>query len=326
MFYKFSDEHFRYTGRWATNPDAKDPISIMETACGSKLEFRFRGKSTVLHFDTDTNMQPFPHLWVIVDGGAKTEVPLFAFIRVEAPDYGEHTVTVIHKSSMEIQHRWYFPLVGKIAFKGADADELIPLPENKKKTIEFVGDSITEGVLIDEELSEIKGQTSRPFQDDVTATYAYLTAEALGLEPYFCGYGAVGMTRPGCASVPKCADSYKYCFMGAEKNYKNCDIILINHGANDRFKTAEEYLADYEKALDLIIAENPKSKIVSLSAFCGAFHEELGKFIADYNRKNGTCVYYIDSNGWISPTPLHPHRDGHITAAEHLIPILKELI
>jgi putative glutamine amidotransferase len=38
-------------------------------------------------------------------------------------------------------------------------------------------------------------QEQRPFHDDVTATYAYLAAEALGLEPYIMGYGAVGVTR-----------------------------------------------------------------------------------------------------------------------------------
>lgn len=47
--------------------------------------------------------------------------------------------------------------------------------------IEFVGDSITEGVLIDAECTIFTNdQLNRPFEDDVTATYAWLTAEALG--------------------------------------------------------------------------------------------------------------------------------------------------
>ena len=66
--------------------------------------------------------------------------------------------------------------------------------------------------------------------------------------------------------------------------------------------------------------------IVALSAFCGVFHEELGKGIKEYNAKNGTDVKFIDTFGWIPKEPLHPLRDGHKTVAENLVPILKSLI
>ena len=69
---------------------------------------------------------------------------------------------------------------------------------------------------------------------------------------------------------------------------------------------------------------NPESKIISLSAFCGAFHEELGELIEEYNKKNNTDIFYIDSNGWVPVEPLHPARDGHITISENLTKILTE--
>ena len=67
---------------------------------------------------------------------------------------------------------------------------------------------------------------------------------------------------------------------------------------------------------------NPESKIISLSAFCGAFHEELGEFINEYNKKNNTNIFFIDSNGWVPVEPLHPNREGHKTIAEKLVEIL----
>ena len=76
----------------------------------------------------------------------------------------------------------------------------------------------------------------------------------------------------------------------------------------------------------MIRAHNPDAIIVSLSAFCGAHHEELGEMIARYNAEHNCNVHYIDSFGWISPEPLHPLRDGHATVAEHLIPLLRDIL
>lgn len=324
MFFKFNDPKIRYIGRWATEGDWSNSIS--STACGAKIEFAFTGTAALLHFDTENNVQPYPHLWITVDNGAKTEVPVYEFIRLEAASEGKHRVTIIFKSAVESQHRWYSPLVGKISFMGVTANKLTALPENTKKTIEIVGDSITEGVLIDENISQKNEINCRPFQDDVTATYAYLTAQALDLEPYIMGYGGVGTTHGGQGAVPKCVEAYSYCFNNRRKTYNSCDYILINHGANDQWATAENYIRGYAELLDLIIAENPHAKIIVLSAFCGAHHKELGEFIAKYNESNCTAVHFIDSTGWVPKEPLHPLREGHRIIADHLIPILKEIL
>ena len=71
---------------------------------------------------------------------------------------------------------------------------------------------------------------------------------------------------------------------------------------------------------------NPASKIVVLSAFCGAFHEALGEMVKRFNEQKGETVTYIDSYGWIPVEPLHPLRDGHFEVARHLIPELKKLL
>ena len=324
MFYKYDNENIRYCGRWGMESIWNPGFTC--TACGAKITFAFTGRDAILHFDTENNVQPYPHLYISVDDGAKTEVPLYPFIRVGAPADGTHTVTVIVKSAVETQHRWYQPLIAKVSFLGITADTLLPLPENRKKTIEFVGDSITEGVLVDADLSEQDGVSCRVFQDDVTTTYAYLTAQALDLEPYFMGYGAVGITKGGSGGVPKCIEAYGYCFNGVRKNYKSCDYILINHGANDQNAPVKDYIAGYRALLDHIIGENPNSKIIVLSAFCGAHHKELGELIAAYNRENGTAVHFIDSTGWVPKDPLHPLRAGHRVIAEHLTQQLQEIL
>lgn len=320
MFYCVNDKSIELIGRWSDLDGA-----ATATAPGSSIRVAFRGNWATLHFDTKKNAHPYPHLWLSLDNGAKFEAPVSPFMRVEAQDDGEHILTIIFKSAVEMHHRWYYPLEGKISFLGYEAQENGCLPEDNRKTIEFVGDSITEGVLVEDnrDFDKNDGMFNRPYQDDSTATYAYLTAQNLGLKSYHMGYGAVGATKGGCGSVPKASVAYPYCFDAHKVNYPSPDYILINHGANDRGATAEEYLKCYGELLDVIREINPSSKLISLSAFCGAFHKELGEFIEKYNKENGCDILFIDSSGWVPLEPLHPLRDGHKIIAEKLTEILK---
>lgn len=327
MIVSYNHESIRLTGRW----DTQNKEYATATATGSYIEFSFKGTLATAVFNCDDNKYPFPHLWVQIDDGDYTEAMVDNYLKIRTKEDKEHTVRIIFKGTVEEYWRWSTPLENKISFCGVITDTPIKIKEDKRKTIEFVGDSITEGVLTDEDYFGENGknkfsigQFNRVYQDDVTATYAWLTAEKLNLRPIFMGYGAVGATHSGMGAVPKADEAYPYNFDGSPITHKNCDYILINHGANDRFEALENYLTNYEKLLDVIIKMNPESKIISLSAFCGAFHEELCEFIKEYNKKNGTDIFFIDSNGWVPVEPLHPARDGHITISENLTKTLKQ--
>lgn len=320
MFYSCKDNSIKYTGRWC-----EDDSCFCSTAPGSFFKIAFEGEDITLYFDTLWNREPYPHLYLSLDGGARFESPLSSFLRVEAPQSGNHVLTVIFKSAVEMQHRWHSPLIAKVSFLGYEAQKNAEIFDAKEKIIEFVGDSITEGVLINEEKQADKtnGFNNRVYQDDSTATYAWLTAKNLGLTPIIMGYGAVGATKGGCGSVPRAAEAYPYCFESHKTNYDSPDYILINHGANDRGASAEEYLKSYGELLDVIRKINPRSRLIALSAFCGAFHKELGEFICKYNKENFCDILFIDSSGWIPEEPLHPDRNGHKIIAERLTEILK---
>ncbi len=323
MILKHTDDSIRLTGRWDITTD-----TAVTTAPGSMIEIAYKGKDAVLLFDTDMNADPAPHLWIEVDGGAKIEVPVDRYIRIGAKELGNHVIRVIYKGGMEVQHRWYLPLVGKISFVGAEADEAGVLPDDNRKIIEFIGDSITEGVLIDAFRNPRKiEQKNRVYQDDSTATYAYLTATALGMKPHIMGYGAVGITKTGCGSVPKAIDSYPYNFDRSDAKPSGAEIIVINHGANDQSSEKEAYLNGYREFLDLVRKINPDAKIAVLSAFCGFCHEELSEMVKSYNEEKKDNIYYIDSYGWQpSDEPLHPFRTGHRAIAERLTEELKKIL
>lgn len=173
MLFGTESPAIRFTGRW----DITEKNAVT-TAPGGVIEIGYYGKGAVLHFDVDNNRPPFPHLWVVIDDGAKIEVPLAQFLRVEAKEEGNHIIRVIVKSAVEMHHRWYPPLVGKVTFCGFEADAEGVLPEDNRKTIEFIGDSITEGVLIDAEYDPGKlDQPNRVYQDD--ATYYFILLKIL---------------------------------------------------------------------------------------------------------------------------------------------------
>ena len=102
-------------------------------------------------------------------------------------------------------------MIGKVSFCGFEAEQEGVLPDNFPETIEFIGDSITEGVLVDEEYkADSSDQPNRVYQDDVTATYAYKTAQALNLKPTIMGYGATGITCAGQGAVPRVRECYSF--------------------------------------------------------------------------------------------------------------------
>ena len=321
MWIAFDSPAVRLTGRVG-----RQGGKAAATAAGSTIEAAFCGELATLRFDLQGSEHPYPHVWIAVDGGPRIEAPLNPYLRVIAAGDGPHVVQVIYKGAVEQQARWQTPLVGKIAFLGLEARAEGELPEDNRKCIEFVGDSITEGVLIDDFCRPFPGedQPNRPSQDDVTATYAWRTAEALHLRPLMMGYGAVGVTQGGCGGVPQAADAYPYCFEGMPVTGPEPDYVLINHGANDRRQTVGTYITGYRLLLDRVYARCPHAKVIVLSAFCGVYPEELKTLVETYNRENGRDILFIDSAGWIPPEPLHPRRDGHRIVADHLTAILRE--
>ena len=189
-----NDASVRLTGRWDTS--RADAAVTVNT--GSYIEIAFEGRSALVLFDTYENASPALHLWISVDGGAMIETPIDAYLRINAADDGAHVAKIIYKGGLEASSRWYAPLRGKVTFLGVVADAPAILPDDKRPIIEFVGDSITEGVLVDEDFRKLRLFThdvehlNRPYQDDVCGTYAWLTAEALDMRPVIMGFGAVG--------------------------------------------------------------------------------------------------------------------------------------
>lgn len=315
---KCNDDKIRYTGRWNISE-----TSATSTANGNYFEFMYFGECAVIGFDTSYARNPFPHLYISVDGGANVEVSLDRFIRISA-EKGKHRVCVIMKGSVEKQHRWFAPIEAKVSLLEIEADEFLDLPEDTRPTIEFIGDSITEGISIDVGYSNYGDNRDMVYWDDSTAGYAWRTAKALNFRPIIMGYGCLGTTKGGAGGIPPVAESYKYYSDGYTMDSHQADYIVINHGTNDRNADKEIFKERYFEFLCIVRERNPLSKIISLTPFSGCLAKEIKEVVEKYNNEKADTVFYIDTTGWIEPEPIHPLRDGHKTVSEKLSGIIKE--
>ena len=228
MIIKSNSDKIRYTGRWNINE-----LSATSTANGNYFEFIYSGECAVIGFDTSYARVPFPHIYISVDGGANIEVSIDRFVRISA-EKGEHKVCVVLKGSVEFQHRWFEPIEAKVSLLEIEADEFLDLPEDTRPVIEFIGDSITEGISIDVGYSNYGNNRDMVYWDDSTAGYAWLTAKILNFRPVIMGYGCLGTTKGGAGGIPPVAESYKYYSDGYTMESQQADFIVINHGTNDR--------------------------------------------------------------------------------------------
>ena len=231
------------------------------------------------------------------------------------------------RTSKESQERWFSPVVSCVTFKGIEAEGFAELPEDTRPKIEFVGDSITEGlsILVEPE-HYFAGNNSVLYRCDSTLGYAYLTAKKLNFRPYIMGYGALGVTHSGNGNVPEAPKAYCYYSDGCPMESINADYIVINHGTNDAKMDKTLFREKYTELISVVRKRNLHSKIICLTPFGGYLAEEIEDCVTAFNKENNDCVFFINSTGWISPTPLHPLRDGHETASDRLADIIKNRI
>ena len=314
MFIPWNHPSVTLTGRWSRGEDSHTST----TNNGSRVEFAFTGSLATLHFDLSTNTDPAPRLWVSVDGGAMVDVTVNPFVKINAGDEGAHIGKAIVKASSEAQARWFAPQEAVVRFVGIEADGSADLPEDSRKIIEFVGDSITEGVLIDPDHGNPENFQDRVFADDSCATYAWLTATKLGMRPRIIGYGGVGTTKSGSGDVPPVQISYPQVYDGCEAQEESADVIVINHGSNDAGAPDEAFTEGYTKLLEVIRSMNKTSRIFAISPFYGGKEEVLPKIVDAFNAANSDDITFISTKGWLPPDPIHPLRDGHQRASELL--------
>jgi lysophospholipase L1-like esterase len=324
QFYSYREENTRLTGRW----DKRRSDAAVAVNAGAFIDLAFIGKTVLLNFDMANNIPPYPHLYISLDNSRVVcETVLDAYIRIFFQDDGPHILRIILKSTMEIQNRWYSPRQAKLSFRGIYADGSAKLPALTGPVIEFVGDSITEGVIIDTDVGEEQHET-RCIQSDVTAGFAWKTAAMLNAIPVITGFGAQGITVGGNGGVPRVEKTYPYVYDLCPYTGRSPDLIVICHGTNDGLQEAGamSFVEGYKNLLQVIRQTEPDAIILCLAPFLGVFSKEIEQAVQEYNSSRADRVIFTDTKDWVSKEPLHPNRKGTDIIARRLADIIKSIL
>lgn len=228
-----------------------------------------------------------------------------------------------------------------------------PAPSNLHK-IEFIGDSITCGYGVDDEVGEHSFSTAT---EDVTKAYAYQTAEKLQADysmVSYSGYGIItGYTENDQKLLTHLVPDYYELVGKSEGKFGGLlapqslkwdfskfvpELIVVNLGTNDDSYTKEdaakqaEYAREYKRFLKQVRACNEKAAILCTLGIMG---DRLFPFVEQavqaYRLETGDTNISVmkfdvqqEADGFAAD--FHPSQATHRKAAGKLAAHIKELL
>ena len=313
-----------FSGRW----DLRSPARAITVNSGSYFRVRFAAASINANFDLSLNKPPFPTIaWRIDEGDWKESEIAGKVGLADGLPAGPHSLWLMVRGIDEHQNRWTSPLVGSVTFTGLDlpaGGQILPALEAWMKPVlklEFLGDSITEGVLVQAGGRGV-GKTSWPWQTDALHSYACRTAMRLNADWRQVGFGATGLNHGGSGGALGAIKTFNYFHEGCPRDDWQPDVVVINQGTNDAGAPPESYAPLYAKYLAMVREAYPKAKIAAVRPFGGAQAASISREVSKAREKGDRAVYYIDTTGWYSG-PLHPGAAASIGLADKLAAALK---
>ena len=210
------------------------PCFAITVNSGSHVTATFHGTGLSARFNIASNMDPIPNVTWQIDGGTWKEAEIAATLPLATGlTAGTHDVRLMVRGLNENQSRWTPPLVSSVTFQTLDVTggAIDPSPRPIKRKIEFLGDSITEGVNT-HKAAEIPKDTPT-WRADGRLDYSCQTALALDAEWRQVGFGRQGLTIGGNGGVPVAQDAFGFIYANMPRDSWQADMVVINQGTND---------------------------------------------------------------------------------------------
>jgi lysophospholipase L1-like esterase len=321
------DPAIRLHGRW----DRRQPDRATTVCAGSYIVARFDGRSLAARFDMARNKAPLPTVaWRIDAQDEQWRESEIAESLELAKDLrpGEHTILLLVRGLDEHQPRWSPPLTASVTFLGFDlpaGGQFVAVADEPKLKVEFLGDSITEGVRVHD---KEPGRETWPWTSDALRAYPFKTAMKLEAEWRQVGFGRLGITIPGNGGVPIAPDAFDWFYEGCPRDDWRADVVVVNLGTNDRNATSEQFRPGYARELAAIRKAYPKAAILALRPFNGAHADDIRAEVAARNTAGDARIAYIDTTGWLNKSDftdgVHPNAGAGPKLADHLAPLIKQ--
>ncbi len=300
----YSDENIVYSGRWFENNGA------MNGSFEGYAEIRFTGTTLKVIGGGNT--------YVSVDGGEEQH-----FILSGINTVAKNLTNTLHTARIISQAQTGFPVI-----KGFIVDEnckTLPIP--KTPTIEFIGDSITEGYIV--------GNNS------YLNSYAYLTGKKLGWRFNTIAFGGIAATvGEGTDSVGIAERYLRQTEKGGfgENDYyafanDDLDYTVINIGTNDGNPTSSTAVANfksgYTQLLDNVFEHHPDCTVFVMIPFLGSCKTLIKDVVENYDQSKNIHIVYSDE--WntqftykTDSAGVHPDYESHVIASDNLYDIIME--
>ena len=244
-----ADPGFAYYGRWRRGRQA---IAINS---GAMVEFAYTGNSCTLVFDV-AQFTHYPGILVQVDEGPVVKTLLSAEVNAiavtpihntlpggsppfEAVASGHHLVrfwAACHSLyQTEAAGKQWATLVGGCKFLGVNLNggSLTVLPYSTRQ-IEFLGDSITQGLRLLYTKSDMVGVEPDIGNQMPQLNWPQLVANMLGMKPVVTGYGGQGLSTPGTCGAPAANAAFPFVYDRIEwRPAVKPRLVVIYHGTND---------------------------------------------------------------------------------------------
>lgn len=304
------ERSFELSGRWFEKEidGQKAWITLND---GAMIYFQVKGTDAVdVHFREITAWETPYYAYVIDDGEPVRQ--LISESQIVLPDDKEHRITIVVDGMTEFEDKWNGEI--GVAFTGVDcgSGEITGFTPDKKRIL-FIGDSITEGVLVLNNEANSNGNSA-------THSFPWYTARALDAEPYFIGYGATGIFMTG--SFSRCADMLDYLSASRpvlKEDIPSCDLAVINMGTNDHEADGEMFVQGYREILLKLHERYPHIKIFCMIPFSQLHSEDIRRAAEEYP----WCAVVETAEWDISYTDgIHPDVAGAKQIGERLAEII----
>jgi lysophospholipase L1-like esterase len=234
----------------------------------------------------------------------------------------QHQVWLMARGFDETQSRWTPPLSASLTFLGFDAagGAIQPSPRPVQRRVEFLGDSITEGVAI---FSDRPNMTGASWRADGRIAYACQTALALGVDWRQVGFGRQGVTIVGNGGVPVAGQAFDWIYASVPRDAWQADLVVINQGTNDGGAASDVFRPAYASFLATVRRGYPQAWIAALRPFGGAHAADIQAEVAARTSAGDARIFFVDTTGWLLPADFtdgtHPNPQGSAKAAQQLV-------
>jgi hypothetical protein len=327
-FFRADNNRIRYVGR----VDFSNPKKPRIWAPGVYIKAKFKGSlCEIVLNDEVSGGNNLNYLEIVIDNNKPYRIQTTGKVNtIKLPEglaNTEHTILICKDTESNI---------GYIDFIGFRCEQLLPLPVQPTRKIEYFGDSITSVTGMDQSIIACdKGQWYD--QHNAYMSYGALTSRNLNADWQLTALAGVGLLSSCCNMKLVLPQMYDKVFLAADsiswsfKNYQP-DVVTICVGQNDGQQDSTLFCGTYVRLITSLRRHYPKAEIICLSSpmadgkLSPVLKRYLAVITAYMNIRGDKKVHkYFFSKQYHNGCGGHPGLDEHKLIADELTLYIKQI-